>query len=59
MLAPATYVAVLSQFRSVLDTSTGRVAQLYAAARLLHRAERNRHHEAARALRIHGRLLAE
>ncbi|MBQ0926760.1 aminoglycoside phosphotransferase [Saccharopolyspora endophytica] len=59
LLAPTTYLAVLSQFRDVLDTSTGRVAQLYAAARLLLRAERDQHHEAARALRIHGRLLAE
>lgn len=30
LLAPATYVAVLSQFRDMLDTSTALVAQLYA-----------------------------
>jgi aminoglycoside phosphotransferase (APT) family kinase protein len=51
VLAPATYRVVRSVFAEVLDSPTGRVAQLYAAARLLHRVEMDQRHTFAAALR--------
>lgn len=57
LLSPATYRDVRSAFDDVLDSPTGRVAQLYAAARLLHRVEMDERHDFANALRNHSRSL--
>nr|WP_263252561.1 phosphotransferase [Saccharopolyspora rosea] len=57
VLNPTTRRAVRSAFGDVLDTPTGRVAQLYATARLLHRVEMDHRHEFAAALREHASTL--
>ncbi|MGI8308128.1 aminoglycoside phosphotransferase [Saccharopolyspora hattusasensis] len=59
VLAPTTYRDVRAIFRDVLDSPTGRVAQLYATARLLHRVDMDERHEFADALRAHARTLLE
>jgi hypothetical protein len=48
---------VQSTFTDVLDTRSGRVAQLLAAARLLHHVERGEHLDLAVALHDHARTL--
>ncbi|SFS92754.1 aminoglycoside phosphotransferase [Saccharopolyspora flava] len=59
LLAPATYGDVRSVFAGVLDSPSGRVAQFYAAARLLHRVEMDERHDFAHALRAHARALLD
>lgn len=59
LLNTGTYRDVRSAFGDVLDSRTGRVAQLYAAARLLHRVEMDKRHDFAHALRAHARALLD
>ncbi|MEB3371290.1 aminoglycoside phosphotransferase [Saccharopolyspora mangrovi] len=57
LLNPDTYRDVRSAFADILDSPTGRVAQLYATARLLHRVEMDQRHDFADALWAHARAL--
>ncbi|GAB3686563.1 aminoglycoside phosphotransferase [Saccharopolyspora tripterygii] len=59
LLNPDTYRALRSEFGDVLDSPTGRVSQLYAAARLLHRVEMDQRLDFADALRAHARALLD
>ncbi|MGH3157804.1 MAG: aminoglycoside phosphotransferase [Streptosporangiaceae bacterium] len=58
LLAPATAQRVHDTFRDVLSTPQGAIAQLYACARLLSRAERGDHPQLVPLLRHHGEQLA-
>ncbi len=57
LLAPTTARTVHRVFTDVLDTPAGRTAQLYAVARLLHRARRGEHPDLGEPLTAHAEAL--
>lgn len=57
LLVPDVAERVHHTFSDVLDTDTGRLAQLYAAARLLHRIDKGDHPDLAAPLRKHAKAL--
>ncbi|MBP2321210.1 hypothetical protein JOF56_001595 [Kibdelosporangium banguiense] len=57
LLVPAVAADVHNRFRDVLDTSAGRIAQLYVVARLLHRIDNGDYPDLAEPLKRHASSL--